>query len=121
MKRSAWLWPLVILVSVVSLALVAFAGIATILRPALTLWFMLICPGMALVQLLAIRDRVAEFVLAVTLSLALEVMISLGMVLTGHWSVQWGLIILMGISVIGAALQIAKSYRVTNASSRLLS
>lgn len=110
MKRSEWLWPLLIGSLVLGVALAIFGDWVPALRPALVLAFMLVCPGMALVRLLGFKDKVTELVLAVALSLALETMLSLGMTLAEIWSFQLGLIILMIISLIGATFQIVSLY-----------
>jgi heme/copper-type cytochrome/quinol oxidase subunit 4 len=69
-------------------------------------WFLLICPGMAFVRLLGIRERLTELIVAIALSMALDTAVSETMVLTKRWSPEWGLVVLIGMSAAGAALQI---------------
>jgi hypothetical protein len=69
-------------------------------------WFLLICPGMAFVRLLQIGDRLTELIVAIALSIALDTTVSETMVLTKRWSPDWGLFVLICMSVAGAALQI---------------
>jgi uncharacterized membrane protein len=94
-----------IVVSCVGVALANWLGAAQPVRGILVLWFFLICPGLALVGLVGIRDRLAEAVLAVALSLALGTGVAVVMGLTDTWSPDAGLAILLGISLLGAAFQ----------------
>jgi uncharacterized membrane protein len=111
MTRSIWLWPIVIICSAVGIGLLVFGDVTSPIRPVLALWFLLICPGMALARLLRIQDNGNELTLAIALSLAIDAMLAIGMAYAKLWSIQWGLSILIGISVIGATLQIVTAYR----------
>jgi uncharacterized membrane protein len=81
-------------------------GIGAPIRPAIIFCFLLLCPGMAFIPLLRLRDRLTELTLAVALSLALDTAVAETMVLTKQWSPQVGLVVLISISLVGAALQI---------------
>ena len=80
----------------------------------IALWFLLVCPGMAFARLLRIRDRVREWTLAVALSLVLETILATTMVYARLWSPKGGLGVLMGLSTIGAILQILVAGRFTD-------
>jgi hypothetical protein len=69
-------------------------------------WFLLVCPGMSFVRLLQIEERLTELTVAIALSIALDTVVSETMVLTKRWSPEWGLFVLICMSVAGAALQI---------------
>jgi hypothetical protein len=73
------------------------------IRAALVLPFLLVCPGMALVRLLRIDDGVAELMLAVALSFALNAIVPGTMLYAGAWSPQVGLLVLIAITL-GATL-----------------
>ena len=103
MKRSIW-WPIIISVSALVLVIVTFTGAP--FRPAVAFWFLLICPGMAFVRLLHIEEFVAEFTLAIALSIAINTIVSETMVLARIWSPNGGLLALIGLSILGAAFQI---------------
>jgi hypothetical protein len=103
---SPWLWPATIVLSAAGIAVVFFAGVATPARPFLALWFLLLCPGMALVGLLRVGGVATQLSLAVALSLALDTLVAGVMVYTRTWAPAWGLIVLIAISVCGAALQV---------------
>jgi hypothetical protein len=98
-------WAYTIVITVAALA------VATVLSPgepvtvALTLWFLLICPGMALIGVLGIRDPWVRVTAAVALSIALDVAVAGTLVYTGAWSTDIALLVLGVISLAGALLQ----------------
>jgi hypothetical protein len=104
--HSIW-WPAIIIFSAVVAMLVVVSNIGSPLQPAIVFWFLLVCPGMAVTRLLRIKDGVAEMTIAVALSIALDAIVAEAMVLTAKWSPNWGLAVLAGLSIAGAAVQIA--------------
>ena len=109
---SPWLWPATILLSAAGIALTFFAGVAAPARPFVALWFLLLCPGMALVRLLRVGGVATELTLAIALSLVLDTLVAMVMIYTGTWSPGAGLIVLIGISVFGALLQAVSARQV---------
>ena len=103
-----WLWPAVIALSAIAVAAVTFGGGAPALRPAIALWFLAICPGMALVRLLDVGDTAAELTLAIALSLILDAIVAIVILYAGLWSPRAGLLVLIALSLAGAALQVAR-------------
>jgi uncharacterized membrane protein len=81
------------------------------MRPFLALWFLLICPGMALVRFLGIQDSLTELVIAIALSLGLDTAVAMVMLYIGFWSIQLGAVILIGMSTLGAIIQIISASR----------
>jgi hypothetical protein len=77
-------------------------------RPAIVLWFFLICPGMAFARLLGIKEHLTELTIALALSIALDVIVSETMVLSNMWSPGRALLTLVGVSIFGAALQLTR-------------
>jgi hypothetical protein len=74
----------------------------------IVLWFFLLCPGMAFVRLLGIKDHLTELTLAVALSIALDLIVAETMVLSNLWSPRGALWTLVGVSICGAALQLTR-------------
>jgi hypothetical protein len=109
--RSDWLWPLVITISALGTGLVSSWDVESPLRPAISLWFLIVCPGMALVRLLRLRDGVIEWAIAIALSLALETGVNEIMMYTGRWAPKWGLLIVMTITLVAVIPQIPASRR----------
>ncbi len=104
--RSVWLWPGIILVSAITVILFSLADVDSPLRAAIGFWFMLICPGMALVRFLRLKDPVNELVLAIAVSIGLGATVATAMAITRSWSPEWALMILAYISIVGATLQL---------------
>ena len=105
MSRRASLWPTVIAASALAALGVTYAGIGTPLRPLVALWFLAVCPGMALVRLLGLRDLLSELVLAIAVSLSLETIVASIMIYAGRWSPQLSLDVFVGIALVGAGAQ----------------
>ncbi len=115
MRAAKWTWPVMIVLSAVGIGLAVIQGWPAPARAALALWFLLICPGMAFVRLLQLDDKVREWTLAVALSLALDTGLALLMVYSRLWSPRLGLALLIGLSGLGALLQLVVSWRLPQA------
>ena len=106
MQRTGWLWPALLLLS----ALAAWAVYAplsgVVLRPLIMLWFLTVCPGMALVRFLRLRELIAIWTLAVATSLALDTLVASIQLYAGHWSPTLTFSILLGICSAGALAQL---------------
>jgi hypothetical protein len=74
------------------------------IRAFVVLPFLLVGPGLALMNLLGLGDLLALVVLAIAVSLALEVIVSLAMLYGGFWSPSLGMSILTGIVVVATAV-----------------
>lgn len=104
--RLAWFWPVIIILSAGAAAVVTFVMPGVSVRPVLAFWFLFICPGMAVVRFLRLKEAIAEWTLALALSFSLDALVSGILVYLGKWSPAVILIILMGFSVGGALLQL---------------
>jgi hypothetical protein len=101
-------WPLIILGSAGGVGVSVASGLGAPVGPALVLWFFLLCPGMAVVRLLGLKDHLTELTLAVALSIALDLIVAETMVLSNLWSPRGALWTLVGVSICGAALQLTR-------------
>ena len=99
-------WPILIILSSVFAGILVWSNSGGALRSILLFWFILICPGIAIIPLLHIKDFLSELVLVIVLSLGLSTIVAEFMVLARLWSPSAGLAALIGISLVGAALQI---------------
>jgi len=99
-------WPITIIISSIVAGIIAQSDPVGYLRPIVSFWFMLVCPGMALVGLLHLKDHLIELVLAIALSLSISTVLAEFMALSHLWSTLAGLRILIAISLAGAVLQI---------------
>ena len=100
-----WIWPVVLMLSTLTVSLAAFLDWQSPLRPLITLWFMIICPGMALLRVFRLRLAAAGWTLAIAFSLALDTAIGIALLYSGHWSWQTGLIILVAITFISTLIE----------------
>lgn len=108
--RGVW-WPVAIVLSA-ALAGAAFAArLGPPLQPIAAFWFLLVCPGMAYIRLVRIATPLVELALAVALSLALDTLVAEAFVLAGRWSAAGALATLIALSLVGAALQVARAGR----------
>ena len=81
------------------------AGIASLgnappeIRLPVVLGFLLICPGVAVVRLIAIEDRLHQLTLALALSLGISSLASLVAVYAGVWSPNGILLVVIGLTI----------------------
>jgi hypothetical protein len=114
-SRRARLWPAVLAASAIAALAVTHAGAGGPLRALVALWFLAVCPGMAVVRLLELPDVLAELVLAIAVSLSLETIVSTTLVYAGGWSPRTSLDVFAGIALAGAAVQAAARRREAHA------
>src|SRR5438270_167095 len=100
-----WLWPAILLLSVLAAGLVTFVFPGTAVRPALLMWFLFACPGMTVVRFFRLADVVLQYILAIALSIAIDAFIAGIMLYAGWWSPARILSVLMGFCLIGASMQ----------------
>ena len=105
-RMAAWAWPAAILLSAAGAGVASAAAVPAAIRAPVVLWFLLACPGMAYVRLLRLRDELAEWMLAVALSLALDLLVASAMLYAGSWAPDRILLVIIGLSAVGALLQV---------------
>ncbi len=105
-----FLWPLIISISALLAGFTASSNSQSTVRLLLTFWFLLVCPGMAVVRLFHFREKLAEWVLAVGLSIAIDVIVSEIAVINHWWSLQKMVDALIFICFAGALLQVWNTF-----------
>jgi hypothetical protein len=109
-------WSPVVIVGSSGLAM--FEGVAASgpspLRTVLVIWFLAVCPGLAAVGLLRLRDPWLEVAIVPALSLAIDVIVGGVLSYAGLWSTAAAIIILVVISVSGALAQDAVADRLAH-------
>lgn len=100
---SRW-WPTVVLVSTVLTALAMLTGAPEVVRAPIVVWFLVFCPGMAIVRLVRLDDPLAEVMLAFAVSLALAGLVPGVFLYLGAWSPVWSLVVLLAVTTVGLAL-----------------
>lgn len=106
MNWQRWIWPMILLLSTLAVCLAAFLDWQSPLRLIIALWFMVVCPGMALVRVFGLRLPVSSWTLAIAFSLAIDSTVGIALLYSGNWSWQTGLIILGSITVAGSILDL---------------
>jgi hypothetical protein len=111
-KGPSWACPTVIVLSVAAAGLARWIPIGDPGRPFVDGWFLLICPGLAVVPLLRVDDWLIESSLIVVVSLALDALMPTVLLMSGLWSPTWALLGLMSVSLAGAAVQVGGARQV---------
>jgi hypothetical protein len=110
--KHVWIaWPAVIALSTIAASASVVGGFVSPLRAAIVIWFAFVCPGMAFVRLLGIRDILTEMTYAVALSFAIDGIVATAMVYLHIWSPLLGFGVLGVLSMLGVALQLAGALR----------
>jgi uncharacterized membrane protein len=103
--RLALFWWVLIIASAAATVFGIVSASESVLRTAVTFWFLLVCPGMAYIRLLRLNKLSTELTLAVALSIAIDTVVSLAQVLADAWSVRVSVGIVIVISFFGVILQ----------------
>jgi hypothetical protein len=99
-------WPLVLLASCAAVAVTTYGWTSSPARPLVTTWFLLACPGLALVRLLPQRGALTLVVLAIATSLTLETLVAEAMLETSAWSPRATLALLIAVTMGGSVIQL---------------
>lgn len=106
MNWNRWLWPAVLISSSLLIGLMALLNWQSPLRVWMALWFMVICPGMALQRLMGFRLSIQGWSLAIAFSLALDTLVGIILLYSGNWSWELGLGILVSLTIVSAILDL---------------
>ena len=98
--------PLILIASAATTGALVFGDVDSPIRPVVAMWFLLVCPGMALVPLLRLQDGITELVLGIGVSVALTALVAIGCLYAGFWSPNGILALLIGETLIGAMAQL---------------
>ena len=107
MKRLVLVWPITIILSSVAAGLAYFVFTDVSIRPLLVMWFLFVCPGMAVIRLLHLREAAVEWTLALALSFTLDAIIAGIQLYAQVWSPSATFAILIVLSLGGSFAQIA--------------
>ncbi len=104
-----FIWPSVIAFSAMVAGILAASSYDAPIRMLFTFWFLLVCPGMAFARLFQFKEKLAEWVVAIGLSIAIDVILSEIAVINRIWSLQGMVDVLVGLCFVGASLQVWNS------------
>jgi len=108
MSRRRPGWAEVLVASALLAGAVQLAAPQSPVRIAVVLWFVLVCPGMALVRRLALHDAATELALAVALSIALAMAVGGVALYSGLWAPGATLGILIVLTVGATVAPVAR-------------
>jgi hypothetical protein len=120
MKKSRLVWPLVLVVSTVILAVLIGLNVESDFRFIVTFAYLLVCPGMAYIRLLRLSNPLMEWMLAIAASISIELLLSEIMVLTRLWSPNSAFYVIALFSVAGALIQVIFPAREAQKESRYI-
>jgi hypothetical protein len=103
-------WPLVIGLSAAVAAAAVYADIDAAGRAIVVLWFMLVCPGMAIVRLLRLSDPLTEFAIAVALSLAIETVLAVALLYAGSANFEVTFGVLLVVTLAAVAVDVTRGF-----------
>jgi hypothetical protein len=107
-QRIRSLWPKLFLISAAATAALVYGGVHSGVRLPVVLWFLLVCPGTALVRLLDLEDLLAEITVGVAVSAALAIIVSGVMLYAGAWSPNATLAVLLGITIFATVVDMRR-------------
>jgi len=111
LRRAPGAWEYLALGSCAAIAATTWGWASAPVRPAVTTWFLLVCPGMALIRLLPARGALTRLVLALATSLGLETLVATTLLEARAWSPSAVLSVLIAITLGAAALGLSSSSR----------
>jgi hypothetical protein len=111
MSYSDLKWPAVIMSSALAAAYLVAADVVQPVRAMVLFWFLLVCPGMAFVRLLRLTNPVHEWLLAIFLSLCLDLLVAEILIYAGVWSARNTLMILGLLCACGVLCQLTPWFR----------
>jgi hypothetical protein len=97
-------WPAAMTLSALLVGALTFGDVDTAVRPIVTVWFLLVCPGLAVTRLFRLNDPMSEAMLAVALSITLDSLVAGTMLYAGIWSPRVALGILIAVTIGGSVL-----------------
>ena len=97
--------PVVIATSALGLGALVLADAHGALRVGAALWFLLACPGIAVVPLFPDVPGVARWTLVLGVSLAIDTAVVTGMLVAGSFSTTVGVLALAVVCVVGCGAQ----------------
>ncbi|HLV33833.1 MAG TPA: hypothetical protein VKY59_01915 [Spirillospora sp.] len=103
-RWQRWGWPVLILVSSLLTLAMYSLDVQSPVRTIISTWFVIVCPGMAYVRLLNLREKHIVWMLAVALSIILTTLVAMVLIYTGQWSLDRVAFGITGVTLLGVLL-----------------
>ena len=106
MRLTKVLWPIIIVCSALAalMAMCVFPSLPE--RPLFIMWFLFICPGMALVRFFHVKELVVKLSLAVALSFSIDGIVVGIYLYAGHWSPLAMMLTLVVSSIVAVVIEL---------------
>jgi hypothetical protein len=104
-------WPATIALGSLVAGVLVLGDVHTPLRAIVVITFLLVAPGTAWSRLLPLGDELAALTVGVALSIALDAAVAITFLYAGAWSPKAIFLVLLGFTLVGAALQAAGPVR----------
>lgn len=104
--NNKFFWWIIIPLWGVAAWLAVFNDVNLVLRFTVVFGFLMICPGKVLTYFLPISDETSQWSVSLALSVLLNAIVSLVMIYAKVWEPQYGLLLMIGLSIIGIIAQI---------------
>lgn len=119
-RHASWpLWPILLLLSVTAVVVVTLTPVHSTLHFVIVSWFLLVCPGMAIIRLGRFEDDWVTWPLSLVLSLVIDAAVAIVLLYAGLWSVERILLVLTVLVLVGAIAQSFELMRAHVAGPRL--
>lgn len=101
-------WPVIVVLSAGVADLLVWMNTGSPAQVAVVLWFLFVCPGMVAVRFLHLKEPLVEWMLAITLSLAIDTFVAGFLLVVRSWSPQNAFSIILILTVVGAVIEAAR-------------
>lgn len=112
-RYANWL-PILIVVGAIVIGLIAFLQVDMPFRTGITMSYLLLAPGFAYTQFINTEHFMTKLTLSVVLSMTINTIVSESLVIIHLWSMELALIIVLGICILGAGIQMIPKSRGEN-------
>jgi hypothetical protein len=106
--RSDLFWIIINSLSAIGTGYLYLQNDSTPIRPVLSVWFIAVCPGMALVRLMHFNNPLVNWSLGVALSLGISMIVSEYLIYAGTWYPNQGLAVLILVCLAGTISQVVQ-------------
>ncbi|GCF10148.1 acyltransferase [Dictyobacter arantiisoli] len=110
MRFTKVLWPIIIVCSalVAVMAMSVFPGLPA--RPLFIMWFLFICPGMAFVRFLHLKELLVKLALAMAVSFSIDGIVVGIYLYAGHWSPLAMMLTLAVFSIAAVSIEFTNAH-----------
>ncbi|GCE02779.1 hypothetical protein [Dictyobacter aurantiacus] len=110
MRYARWFWPIIIICFALAAPITMRVLPSSPLRPLVMMVFLFICPGMALIRFLHLRERASKLALALAVSFSVDGLIAGVYLYSYHWSPLGIMSTLALISIVAVIVEVTNAH-----------